>query len=159
MNNISMTRGTKCEKFQQLKKKNAQKSTKILRKSVFGAIRGVFFEWQPQNWWKTSYFGPTDMKIKYLRRDFDLPYTRTPLLQEPLYKVSRFSILYPWKKCGLRLRVTQCHSWFLETSSGKQPTLALRSFRRRSSWHNGADANPWHLLKTHLDTVLECDGR
>ena len=51
-----------------------------MQKSVLGAIRGVFFEWQPQNWWKTSYFGPTDMKIKYLRRDFDLPYTRTPLL-------------------------------------------------------------------------------
>ena len=80
MNNISMTRGTKCEKFQQLKKKNAQKSTKILRKSVFGAIRGVFFERQLQNWWNTSYFGPTDMKIEYLRQYFNSPITRTPLL-------------------------------------------------------------------------------
>ena len=52
-----------------------------MRKSVFGAIRGVFFERQPQNWWKYSYFGPTDMKIEYLREYFDSPTTRTPLLK------------------------------------------------------------------------------
>ena len=60
-------------------KKKPKKSSKIWRKSVFGAIRGVFFEQQPQNWWNTSYFGPTDMKIEYLREYFDSPTTRTPL--------------------------------------------------------------------------------
>ena len=87
-----------------------------MQKSVFGAIRGVFFEWQPQNWWKTSYFGPTDMKIKYLRRDFDLPYTRTPLTLYSSEKRSctfRLEILHfffqIWSRC-LSVCLSVCRS-------------------------------------------------
>ena len=78
MNNISMTRGTKCEKFQQLEKKKRSKIDKNIAKISFWG-HPFFFERQLQNWWNTPYFGPTDMKIEYLRQYFVPPTTRTPL--------------------------------------------------------------------------------
>ena len=42
MNNISMTRGTKCEKFQQLKKKTLKNRQKYCENQFLGPSAGFF---------------------------------------------------------------------------------------------------------------------
>ena len=46
---------------------------------VFWPVRGVFFKRGPQNWWITSYFGPTEPKINHTVQSVSMSYSHTPL--------------------------------------------------------------------------------